>query len=62
MEGATFDNIDNQAAWYMVTKLFGTKRRNFTVLRHHFLQDHIPRSHVHVIYVPATEQISEIMT
>lgn len=53
---------DNQAARDMVMKPFGTKRRKFIDLRHHYLQDNIARRQLTIMHVPGTEQKADIMT
>lgn len=53
--GPFFVKTGNQAARAMVTKPFRTKRPNLINLGHHFLQEHIPRGHINVLYALVTE-------
>lgn len=60
--GLVIFKTDNKAACDMITKTFGSKRRKFIDLRHHYLQKMAQDHFIYVVHVAVAQKKADMFT
>lgn len=58
----TSNKTDNKATVYMIQNTYGTKRRRFIDLRHHFIRQKLKEGRTTVSHVQAIQKMADMMT